>query len=101
MNCPAAKNFNKPHRSACVRILYMDSTEVITLKSLHRPYKVLALLLSVLFVQGVDAAPAAHAVIVTNEAPLRQQLWLAQTPPNEEELGRYTGLHAATAMQRK
>ena len=75
----------------------LEATEMITLGTRHRSRKVFALLIAALFACDASAAPVTRSVIGTKDSHVRQHPWLAQLPPDEAELERYRGLHAAAA----
>lgn len=70
---------------------------MITLGTRHRSRKVFAVLLAALFAHDAYAAGMTRPVIGTRGSLARQLLQRAQTPPDEGELERYSGLHAAAA----
>ncbi len=70
---------------------------MITLKTLPGSRTAIALLLVALLAYDASAAPVTRSVIETNENRVMQHLWLAQRPPEADELARYVGLHAAAA----
>ncbi len=68
---------------------------MMTLGTQHFSRKAFALLLAAFFAGDAIAAPITRSVAGTKESPVRQHLQLAQVPPEQDELDRYTGFHAA------
>ncbi len=63
----------------------------------HSSCVALALLLAALFTHDAFAGPVTRSVSGAQESRAGHHLWLAQVPPQENELQRYTGIHAAAA----
>ena len=63
----------------------------------HSSCIALALLLAAIVAHDAFAGPVTRSVSGVKESRAGQHLWLAQVPPQENELERYTGLHAAAA----
>lgn len=58
---------------------------------------VISLLLVEMFASNSSAVPIFRSSVGANEIGVPKQYWLAQQPPDEIELERYQGLHAAAA----
>ena len=70
---------------------------MISPETQHRSRIVIALLLVALWAYDAAAAPLPRTDIGTNERGVGNNPRLAQIPPEEDELERYRGLHAAAA----
>ncbi|MEE9590425.1 MAG: ankyrin repeat domain-containing protein, partial [Hyphomicrobiaceae bacterium] len=75
----------------------MQATDMIILETQHRSRPLILLLLVAFFAYDASAAPTTQFVIGTKESRAGQRLWLVQLSPENGELERYTGLHAAAA----
>jgi ankyrin repeat protein len=70
---------------------------MISPETQHRSRIVISLLLAALWAYDAAAAPLPRTDIGTNERGVGNNPRLAQIPPEEDELERYQGLHAAAA----
>ena len=65
---------------------------------IHNRFRMaISCLLAALWIDGASAAFMAPTDVGINDCCVRQHLRLVQVPPTENELARYTGLHAAAA----
>jgi ankyrin repeat protein len=75
----------------------LEATGMITLEIRHRFRTVISSLVVALCAYDASAAPVTRSDIEAKESRVGRHLWLAQLPPQEDELERYEGLHAAAA----
>ena len=70
---------------------------MIILGTWRRSRKLFAVFVAALFANDAYAAGISQSVMEARESLVTRQLQLAQLPPDEDEMERYKGLHAAVA----